>query len=256
MQLRILGCSGGIGGVHRTTAMLLGERTLIDAGTGVGDLTYDELVRIDHVFLTHAHLDHIACLPMLIDTVFGARERPIVVHASQATLGVLHQHVFNWAVWPDFTVIPAADAAMLRFEPMETGECREVDGCRITALPALHTVPAVAYALDSGDATLVFSGDTADCAEFWQAVNAIPNLGTLIIETAFANREEALARLSRHFSPRLLLDALKQLARSDAVEILITHLKPADHALTMREVLESGADFRIARLEQGQIIRF
>jgi hypothetical protein len=39
MQLRILGCSGGIGGALRTTSMLLDHDTLIDAGTGVGDLS-------------------------------------------------------------------------------------------------------------------------------------------------------------------------------------------------------------------------
>jgi phosphoribosyl 1,2-cyclic phosphodiesterase len=60
MKLRILGCSGGIGGVARTTSMLLDDNVLIDAGTGVGDLGLSELVRIDHVFVTHSHLDHIA----------------------------------------------------------------------------------------------------------------------------------------------------------------------------------------------------
>ncbi|GLS05088.1 cAMP phosphodiesterase class-II:metallo-beta-lactamase superfamily protein [Chitiniphilus shinanonensis] len=256
MQLRILGCSGGIGGTNRTTSMLLGERTLIDAGTGVGDLTVDEMARIDQVFLTHAHLDHIACLPMMLDNVLGLRDRPVTVHANRATLQVLRDHVFNWAIWPDFSAIPSPEAAMLRFAAMEIGETREVDGCRITALPVLHTVPAVAYAFDSGAATLVFSGDTTDSPEFWRALNAIDNLRTLIVETAFADREEGLARLSKHFSPRLLVGALAQLARPEAVEVLITHLKPADHALTMREVLEQGAGYRIARLEQGQVIQF
>ncbi|HSC81016.1 MAG TPA: 3',5'-cyclic-nucleotide phosphodiesterase [Chitinolyticbacter sp.] len=256
MQLRILGCSGGIGGDNRTTAMLLGDSVLLDAGTGVGDLGFDELVRIDEVFLTHAHLDHIACLPMLIDTVLGRRKTPITVHATQATIDILQQHVFNWLVWPDFTQIPTLENPMLRFEPMEVGEQRMVPGGAITALPALHTVPAVAYAIDSGVASVVFSGDTADCAELWQAINAIDNLKTLIIETAFADREEGLAKLSRHFSPRLLIDALAQLDRPAKVELLITHLKPAEHQLTMQQVLAAGHAYRIARLEQGQVLTF
>ncbi|WP_148714370.1 MBL fold metallo-hydrolase [Chitinolyticbacter meiyuanensis] len=255
-QLRVLGCSGGIGGTNRTTALLLGDSVLLDAGTGVGDLTFDELVRIDDVFLTHAHLDHVACLPMLIDTVFGSRKTPITVHATPATLGILKQHVFNWLVWPDFTTIPNVENAMLRFAPMDVGESRAVPGAVLTALPALHTVPAVAYAIDSGNATVVFSGDTADCVELWQAVNAIDNLKTLIIETAFADREEGLAKLSRHFSPRLLIEALAQLDRPAEVELLITHLKPADHQLTMQQVLAAGHAYRIARLEQGQVLTF
>jgi 3',5'-cyclic-nucleotide phosphodiesterase len=63
MQLRILGCSGGIGGANRTTSFLINDSILIDAGTGVGDLSFSALTRIEHVFITHSHLDHIACLP-------------------------------------------------------------------------------------------------------------------------------------------------------------------------------------------------
>ena len=39
MKLRILGCSGGIGGNARTTSMLLDNDVLIDAGTGTGELS-------------------------------------------------------------------------------------------------------------------------------------------------------------------------------------------------------------------------
>src|SRR2546425_1012433 len=60
MKLRILGCSGGIGGRHlRTTSMLLDNDILVDAGTGVADLSLTELSPIDHVVLTHSHLDHL-----------------------------------------------------------------------------------------------------------------------------------------------------------------------------------------------------
>src|SRR5207253_10381224 len=54
MRLRIPGCSGGIGGRHlRTTSMLLDYDVLIDAGTGVGDLSLTELSLADHIFVTH-----------------------------------------------------------------------------------------------------------------------------------------------------------------------------------------------------------
>ncbi len=48
MRLRVLGCSGGIGGRHlRTTSFLADSDILVDAGTGVGDLTLAELSQID-----------------------------------------------------------------------------------------------------------------------------------------------------------------------------------------------------------------
>ena len=54
MRLRVLGCSGGIGGRHlRTTSFLVDGDVLIDAGSGVGDLSLAELTHIDHVLVTH-----------------------------------------------------------------------------------------------------------------------------------------------------------------------------------------------------------
>jgi len=54
MQIRVLGCSGSIAAGSRTTAFLVDDEVLIDAGTGVGDLTLDEMVRIDHIFVSQA----------------------------------------------------------------------------------------------------------------------------------------------------------------------------------------------------------
>jgi ribonuclease BN (tRNA processing enzyme) len=87
MKVRILGCSGGIGGRHlRTTSIQVDHDILIDCGTGVADLSIAELAQIDHVFLTHSHLDHIACLPLMVDTAGDMRSRPLTVHATEATL--------------------------------------------------------------------------------------------------------------------------------------------------------------------------
>jgi ribonuclease BN (tRNA processing enzyme) len=65
-------------------------------------------------------------------------------------------------------------------------------------LPANHTVPAVGYQINSGAASLVFSGDTFTNDALWAVVNKIPNLKHLIIETAFCNREKQLAVASKH----------------------------------------------------------
>ncbi len=85
MKLRILGCNGGIGGYLRTTSMLLDNDILIDAGTGVGDLSLRQLTRINHVFVTHSHLDHVSPVPFLVDTVGWMRNKPITVHAALTT---------------------------------------------------------------------------------------------------------------------------------------------------------------------------
>lgn len=252
MKVRILGCSGGIGGRHlRTTSIRVDHDILIDCGTGVGDMSLAELAQVDHVFLTHSHLDHTACLPMLIDTVGDMRSRPLTVHATEATLEIMRAHVFNWAVWPDFSEIPTARKPYLRYEVVRVGATVEVDGRKITALPANHTVPAVGYHLDSGAASLVFTGDTGPCPELWPVINQIQNLRYLFIETAFSNREQRLARISKHLCPSMLVEELANLERS--TEIYITHLKPGQIELTMQEIEDCIGELKPRLLQNNQV---
>ena len=255
MKLRVLGCSGGIGGRHlRTTSFLLDSDVLIDAGTGVGDLTIAELSQIDHVFITHSHLDHVTSIPFLVDTVGGMRARPITVYATRATIEIMRNHLFNWAIWPDFTEIPSPEAPFLRYEDLEVGGSVELGGRTITAIPARHTVPAVGYHLDSGAGSLVFTGDTGPNEALWKVVNAIGNLKYLIIETVFSNKEQRLAEISRHLCPNTLAEELKNLERN--AEIYITHLKPGEIEPTMLEIEECAGAFRPRLLQNNLVLEF
>lgn len=255
MKLTALGCSGGIGGAQaRTTAFLVDDDILIDCGTGVGDLAVDALARIDHVFITHAHLDHIAALPLLVDSVGEMRSLPLIVHATPETIRILHSHIFNWLIWPDFSMIPDRQRPFMRFQPLKVGEATRIGDRSITALPAQHTVPAVAYRLDSGEGQLVFSGDTTYCPELVAAINACPALRHLIVETAFADEQCGLAMASRHLCPSMLLAMLGELTGSP--EVHISHLKPGGDERIMAQ-LEAGASrLRPRRLRQGEVLSF
>jgi ribonuclease BN (tRNA processing enzyme) len=255
MRLRVLGCSGGIGGRHlRTTSFLLESDVLIDAGSGVGDLSLAELARIDHVFVTHSHLDHVTSIPFLVDTVGGMRAQPLLVHASAATIEILRNHLFNWSIWPDFSEIPSPDAPYLRYQEIVLGKTVTVGGCQITPLPAVHTVPAVGYHLDSSRGSLVFTGDTGPNDGLWKAVNRIRNLKALIIETAFSNKERQLAEISRHLCPSMLAEELAKM--EGRPEVWITHLKPGEIELTMQEIEEAAGSYRPRMLQNGQVIEF
>lgn len=254
MKLRILGCSGGIGGNARTTSMLLDHDVLIDAGIGVGDLSLSELSLIDHVFVTHSHLDHIACIPLLVDSVGFARSTPLTIHAAEATLEILRQHVFNWKIWPDFSQIPSKQQPLIRYSAIQAGRTVDIGGRKITALPANHTVPAAGFRIDSGAASLVFSGDTATCDALWEEVNRIPNLRYLIVEAAFCNAEKELAAMAKHFCPATLAEDMLKLKL--APEVYITHLKPGEVDLIMREIGECVHGFTPGMLRNGQVFEF
>jgi Cft2 family RNA processing exonuclease len=255
MKLKVLGCSGGIGGRHlRTTSLLVDNDILIDAGTGVGDVSLAELMLIDHIFITHSHLDHVCSIPFLVDTVGGMRNKPLIVHATEPTLEIIRNHIFNWSIWPDFTQVPTPSKPFMRYEEMPLGETVELKGRRITSLPANHVVPAVGFQVDSGQASLVFTGDTTTHDPLWKVVNKIANLRYLIIEVAFCNRERDLAVAAKHFCPSLLAEELPKLERS--AEIFITHLKPGEIELTMQEVEDCAGQYRPRMLQNNQVFEF
>ncbi|HZW86046.1 MAG TPA: 3',5'-cyclic-nucleotide phosphodiesterase [Gallionella sp.] len=254
MKLRVLGCSGGIGGNLRTTSFLLDHDVLIDAGTGVNELSLTELSMIDHVFVTHSHLDHIASIPLMVDSSGFMRDHPITVYASEQTIAILRQHIFNWKIWPDFSEIPSADNPYMRYQVIELGETITLNGRKITSVPANHVVPAVGYHLDSGEASLVFSGDTTTNDALWKVVNKIKNLRYLIIETAFSNSERELAILSKHLCPSLLAAELAKLKLETAV--FVTHLKPGEMEITMREIENCLPGIRPKMLLNNQEFEF
>src|SRR5579859_5602531 len=128
MRIKILGCSGGIGAELRTTSLLVDKDILVDAGTGIGDLTLDEMRHVRHVFLTHSHLDHTSCLPLLIDTIFDSLKTPLTVYGREETLKAVKQYIFNWLMWPDFAELPEKHQPVLNYKPLALGSRTEIGG--------------------------------------------------------------------------------------------------------------------------------
>lgn len=264
-KLHILGCSGGIGAELRTTSFLLDQDILIDAGTGVSDLSLDQLRAIDSVFLTHSHLDHICSIPFILDAVGASRSKPLTVYGIRETIEALKQHIFNNIIWPDFTKIPGEAKPFLKFHPIQIDETVAIASTEnpnrtIRSLPVSHSIPAIGYAIHSGDASLIFSGDTGPSSAFWDAVNSIENLKHLLIETSFTDSEETLAGLSGHLCPSLLASELKNLQSPDT-QIWVSHLKPDGGKSIVEEIAQSttidvSIKKRISELARNQIITF
>lgn len=263
MRFQILGCSGGLGGSparsadqqgrpFRTSSFLVDHDILIDAGTGVEDLSLDALRQIDHVFLTHSHLDHICALPLMIDTVGSIREQALTVHALPETIHALKEHIFNWVIWPDFTEIPHYERPWMVFSPLKVGQPVVLGGRSICPIPANHTVPAVGFHLACAAGSLVYSGDTLPNEAFWRTVNAINDLRYLVIETAFSNRESDLAVMAKHLHPIQLSEELNHLRVEP--EILITHLKPSDREQIEREIQAWAGRFQPRILQSGDVL--
>ena len=254
IRLQLAGCSGGIGGSGRqTTSYLLNDTVLIDAGTGLGTLSLEAMARIDHVVLTHAHLDHIACLPLLVDSVAAMRDTPLQVWALPEVIAILRAHIFNDQIWPDFTVIPDAANPFLQLKALPADGVN-LAGLSFTTLPARHGIPACGYSVNRGNTTLAFSGDTGDCAAFWEAIHALPSLTAVVVECSYPSTMANMADLSLHMHAGALVQRLRALP-PEAASVVI-HRKPGCEEAIAQELLAALEDRDLRLPQPGEIYQF
>lgn len=253
MRIRVLGCSGGIGAGSRTTALLIDDDVLIDAGTGIGDLALGDIDPIRHVFLTHAHLDHVAGLPMLVDRIFDANfDVPLTVYAREETLRAVQAHLFNDVIWPDFAKLPTPERPMLRYSVCAPGDTVTIQDREFHAVEVAHSVPSLGYTVRNGSGAFAVSGDTKSNETLWPVLNAIDNLRVLVIEVSFPDEMQELASLAGHYTPATLTEDLKRL-RHDP-EIWLTGMKPGEEGRIYDQVIKAAPDKKIQMLSRGTVL--
>lgn len=254
MNLRILGCSGGIGQHLRTSSYLIDDDILLDAGTGVGDLTMDEMCNLKHIFITHSHMDHIVSIPLLADTLFSYLKQPLLIHGRQETIDAIKQHIFNWTIWPDFTELPSKASPVIEFRVMNPGEVVDFNQRSIEMIDVNHSVPAAAYVVKTPGKVLVYSGDTTTNDNLWNVLNDYTHVDFMIVECAFANHDVELAKIAHHYCPDLLVDDLLKLTHQP--KIGISHLKPGEEKKIMQECREALHGLReICQMSSGDNFR-
>jgi ribonuclease BN (tRNA processing enzyme) len=257
MGIRVLGCSGSMAAGDRTTSFLLDGCVLVDAGSGVGDLTLEEMAGVDDILLSHSHLDHVLGIPLLADTVMrrrlAAARPPIRVHALPETLQALQAHLFNGVLWPDFTRLPTPERPVLALSPLHVGQRFALGPRSVEVLPARHSVPAAGFAIfphaDGAGAAWVYTGDTGPNPALWARLAEL-EVGTLVIETAFGDDDQALAEVSGHLHPARLASELRHLRAG--VQVCVTHIKPGELEAVMREVGAQVGTHRVRALQAGQ----
>jgi len=254
MKLRVLGCSGGIGGGRQTTSFLIDDDLLIDAGSGVTRLGLDEMQRIDHVFVSHTHLDHILSIPLMVDSVAGERSAPLQVHAMPESVEVLKGHLFNWLIWPDFTQIPNPRQPFMKYSRLQLDKPVTIRQREIIPIPANHGRPAVGFLVRGPGGSLIFSGDTCSHPALWRMANDTPDLRHLIVEASFPNAMRELADVSNHYCPATLLPDLKGLKRGP--KVWISHLKPGLDEVIMDELTAVDTGHELAALHPDQVLEF
>jgi len=233
--------------------MLVDDDVLIDAGTGIGDLALADLRSIRHVFLTHAHLDHIAGLPMLVDCIFDENiDVPVTVYGREETLKALQDHLFNWVIWPDFNKLPSEENPILRYHVCNPGDTVTINHRDFYAIDVMHTVPSLGYTVQNSGGVFAVSGDTRTNETLWPVLNACEDLKVLVIEVSFPNESEGLATQAGHYCPTTMCRDLERLEHEP--EIWLTGMKPGEENRILSQVISAAPDKNIRMLSRGTVI--
>lgn len=239
MRLRVLGSSGSEFPGYSLPAFLIGDSTLLDAGTIGTALDGREQLKLKFIFVTHAHLDHTGGIPFLADNmILGDRNRSVTVVGIPPVLDAIKGSLLNDALWPDFTAIPDRKNGVLRLKSIRPGKSYEINGFRVSACCVDHPVPATGFVLkDVKGKRLLYTGDTGPTEAIWRA--AEEPLDCALIEVSFPNSMKELAIQTGHLTPELLGAELRKMKRLPRL-IFATHLKPQYRGRIIGEVKRLG----------------
>jgi cAMP phosphodiesterase len=251
--MKILGAYGSKTQNSQLSSYLLDEQTVIDAGNLIQSLG-DDFLKLENIIITHAHLDHLADLPTAIDTFYSRIKKPLRVYASKEVIAIIKENIFNNKVWPDFSKIPLFDGSSngtVEFYELDNFKDYTIGNFQIHPYPNFHSDGSCGFIINN---RMIFTSDTFLCYHTWDFLNKNKNIKKLIIEISFPSAYNRLAVLTRHLTPLLLEDQLKDLQRDD-VEIFINHIKYEYKELIINELKEIGLYDRVTLLDDDDEIK-
>jgi 3',5'-cyclic-nucleotide phosphodiesterase len=255
VELRVVGCHGGETPRHRTSAFLVNEDLALDAGSLTRGLDLKAQFKLKACLISHAHLDHIRDLATVADNRCQVDCPPLVVGATRQTIAVLKKHFFNNLIWPDFSEIPTKRRPAIRFVEIKHGQSKRIAGYNVESIPVEHTIDSSGFVVRGKDATLAYSGDTGPTDRLWQVLNKEPNLKALLMEVSFPNREQKLATVSGHHTPKTLLADLRKLDHPEDLPTLLYHIKPVFQTEVEKECAKlKNVNLAVTGLDQEYVL--
>jgi cAMP phosphodiesterase len=248
MKIKVLGCSGAKFPGHNVPGFLLNSEIVFDAGTITSVLNEKAQLKLKNIFITHAHLDHIRGIPFLADNItVGKNRHKITIIGIPPVVKTIKRHLFNSSVWPDFTVIPNPDNAILNFMELKAGKSIKINDYIFTPYKVNHAVPAVGYLVeDRKERRFFYTGET------WEKIGD-KQIHCLIIDVSFPDSMEEMALKTGHLTPHLLQKELLTI-RPAPERIYITHIKP-QYLKTIKTELQSLKMKNLKLLKDGETIR-
>jgi cAMP phosphodiesterase len=245
---------GRVSPEQRLTCFLIDDRVAVDAGSLALGLAAGQRDQLRDVIITHAHMDHVATLPIFIDDLFSSLAEPVRVHATEEIIGLLERDVFNWSIYPRFSELNNGRTKVMEYAPVRPDEEFAVAHLTVTAVYVNHTVPSVGLVVSDGAATVVFTSDTAATDELWAEANRRARIDAVLIESSLPDEMAGLAQVTGHLTPASLAEEVCKL-RHTGFDVLAVHLKP-NHREEVARQLAALSHPRVSVMEPGREYRW
>lgn len=233
------------------TCFVVDDCVAFDAGSLAMASSPLQKQQIRDIVLSHAHLDHIAGLPLFLDDLFAGLTDPVRIHAEAKVIEILERDIFNWSVYPRFSELSNAEGAVMEYHSFMPETEFRVRHLTVKALGVNHNVPSAGFVVSDGSAKFVLTGDTAAMNGFWDTVNGLDDLSALLIECAFPDELQDLAQISHHLTPAGLKRELAKFQKRDC-PVYVVNVKPAYYEKTVSQVNALGIE-NLQLLDVGRI---
>lgn len=234
--------------------IVIDDCVAVDAGSLAMGVCDEQREKIRDVVLTHAHLDHVAGLPLFVDDLFASLKEPIRIHAQPEVIEILENNLFNWSVYPRFSELKNDFGNVMTYLPFDLLKSFRAKHLTVKPIAVNHKVPTVGVIVSDDKTKIAISSDTAENDEFWEVLNSEENLDALLIECAFPDYLKELACSSHHLTPERLNSELKKF-RFDNCPIFAINLKPMYREKIVNELEELKIN-RLKVLDVGRIYKF
>lgn len=235
------------------TSYVINDSLAVDAGSLAIGLTHEEQMRLRSIVITHAHLDHIFSLPLLVTDLFDELREPIHVYATPSDFDAIKDHLLTPRVWIPLEIMKNAYTNLVEFHPIKAGESFLTEGLKITPIPVTHTILTHGMLVEDEKSALLFTADTGATERIWQVSQECPNLRAVFIDVSFPSKLTQLARVSCHHSTETLLQELPKIKPD--VPVFAVHVKAAYFEQVAAEIVALGNP-RIQMAEIGREYEF
>ena len=239
------------------TTFLLDEHHAIDAGNIIIPLG-EKCTSLYHIWLTHAHLDHIADIGYVAEYCHCCRTKTLTIHALPETIQALKKHFFNNTIWPDFSKIPLSNHTdmTLTYAPIDLHiPYRIGEEYTIQAFESDHTTACCGYMITKENSSLLISSDTHSLTSVVSMIERYPHIKAMVVECSFPSKMHTLAALSKHLTPALLFAGL-DIIKERGLQLYINHIKPTYHSEVSKELHVFDKEWDPTILKDGDTILF